>query len=652
VKNPFSRLLASRARVDTSLGKEKRPKQVKARDWQQNLIPFTDTGVAHEDFKGRSRLPVLHGMFIIFFGLLFLRLVDLQIIHGEELRKKADVNYQRFHQISPNRGIIYDRYGMALVTNEPRYTPVIETAALPDDDALPSYITRIAELLPYDATALQTRIDEAFKDQKDRIPLQLELDRSVALAILSDADEYPGLKIEITPVRRYVFGAPFAHVLGYIGEISDSELETKLGEYYIPGDLIGRDGVEKSYELYVRGVKGEGEVEIDATGQQINLRVDPTKNPQKGHSLTLTIDASLQQITYEALREGIEQNDGIAGVAIVMDVQTGEVLSLVSYPSYDNNLFSGYLSSDALAALYAPEAGNPLFNRAIAGLYPPGSTFKPFVAAAALEEGIITRSTTVHDPGLLEVGGSRFPCWVYGQYGGSHGSLSVTGALTKSCDVFFYEIGAGYERQAGLGSEKIKWYAQKFGLGVNTAIDIDGEKVGQVPAESDFAAQGEEWYWGNTAHMAIGQGYSLITPLQLVSGTAAIANGGTLYRPHFVKEIQATDYAGGQVVEPVAQAADLVDPAYLAVVREGMRGAVAAEGGTAYLLRDLPVEVAGKTGTAQHDKRKQDHAWFISFAPYSQPRIATVVLVEQGGEGSKAAVPVTKKILQWYFENR
>jgi penicillin-binding protein 2 len=467
--------------------------------------------------------------------------------------------------------------------------------------------------------------------------------------ILTTPADYPAVRLEITPVREYPLGASLAHVIGYTGEISSEELSFDETHYYASGDSTGRQGIERSYETTLRGIKGRGETVIDASGNIVSSSSTPTEQPQSGHDLVLTIDSALQQKTTEALHKSINTNHGKAGVAIMLNVRDGSILTLVSLPGYDDNLFSGYTDPTELQKLYDESANNPLFNRAIAGQYQPGSTFKTITATAALEEGTITTSTRITDPGVLKVGGSTFPCWINKQYGGAHGTLTVRQAIGKSCDVFFYEVGAGYDAIPALGSERLQAYAYAFGLGQKSGIDLPGEAAGSVQSEKDFTAAGEDWYWGNTAHMAIGQGYTTVTPIQMAAAIAAIANGGTLYQPHILKEIKTSAYEPGQVVAPVITKAAVASAQTLQVVREGMREAVYGAGGTAPQLRSLPVTVAGKTGTAQHDKRLQDHAWFVSFAPYENPEIALVVLVEEGGEGSVAAVPVVQEVLQYYF---
>ena len=651
--DPFGRHILGKKRAATAI----KPQVIDSRhrqetSWKQNLTPFSiHTGIAREEFQGASRLKWLVGFLVCSIGILFIRLWYLQIIRGDDLRHQADVNYRRFHQIRPDRGIIFDRYGLALVTNEPDYVLIVNAAQLPRDEARTALVSRLSTLLllPIEETASQ--LDTLAAKGGDRITFQAGIDRDAAIAMLSNPALYPGVTVEILPRRSYVEGEKFGHLVGYMTEIYDYELADDTADMYIAGDHIGREGIEHSYEPYLRGVKGIGEIEVDATGEQIAVRSDPNQLPQTGQNLTLTLDKALQEQVFDSLQKGIAKVNGIGGVAIVLDVTNGEVLSMVSLPGFDSNIFSEH-NSAAFTALYAEDAHNPLFNRAISGLYPPGSTFKPFMAAAALEEGIITPKTKLNDPGYLDVGGSRFPCWVYGQYGGSHGSIDVRGAITKSCDVFFYQIGAGYQGQPGLGSDTMKRYSQIFGMGQLTGIDIPGEIEGIITSETDFESSGRDWYWGNTAHMTIGQGYVAITPLELVTAVAAIANGGKLLTPHLVKEVQGSTYATVTITETQVKASGIVSEASLQVVREGMLGTVFNDGGTAPSLRDLPVKVAGKTGTAQHNKSLPDHAWFVSFAPYDDPKIATVVLVEQGGEGSAAAVPVTKEILSWYFTNR
>jgi penicillin-binding protein 2 len=393
--------------------------------------------------------------------------------------------------------------------------------------------------------------------------------------------------------------------------------------------------------------------------------------PLLGHNLILTIDLDLQQFTEEALRQGMEKAESAfgevsrveSGVAIAMNPQTGEILSFVSLPSYDNNLFASGISQEDWAQLIE-DPGKPLVNHAISGQYPPGSTFKIVPAAAALEEGVVNRRTTLKSEGTLWLPNKYFPddpelaqqfyCWIH-KYDRGHGPLNIVQAIAHSCDIFFYQITGGLEEFQGLGLERLSEYAHSFGLGQPTGIDLPGEARGLVPTKKwKRLNYSESWATGDTYNVAIGQGFILVTPLQLLNATTVVANGGTLYRPQIV--YQVTD-ADGQVIRPFTPEVlgqVPVSQENLALVREGLRAAV--EWGTGWGANLEGVAVAGKTGTAEYPGPRDDeghlptHAWFTAFAPAEEPEIALVVFVAGGGDGTATAVPIAADILRYYFD--
>jgi penicillin-binding protein 2 len=449
-------------------------------------------------------------------------------------------------------------------------------------------------------------------------------------------------------------------VLGYVGRIPAENAEDYLrqtDEEYTLNDRVGLMGVEATFEKELRGKKGLKHVEVDAFEREVNvLAVDP---PQPGHNLVLTLDMDLQQAAENALREGMRRVNSTAGVVVAMNPQTGEILAMVSLPSYDNNLFARGISFKDYAEL-SNDPERPLMNHALSGQYPPGSTFKIIPAAAALEEKIIDQRTTLVCKGQLLLPNKYFPddptkaqvfkCW--NQWG--HGAENVVGALADSCDIYFYQVGGGFENFNGLGMDKLGAYARAFGFGSPTGIALPGESTGLIPDDKwKRINYGEPWVTGDTYNATIGQGYVLVTPLQLLNAAAAIANGGTLYRPQVVYEV--VDNAGhvvkGFSPEVIRQVP--VSAQNLNLVREGMRAAVTR--GTAHRANLAQVAVAGKTGTAEYPGPRDaegnlpTHAWFIAFAPYEDPQIALVVFVSGGHEGAKIAAPIAAKILRAYF---
>ena len=447
----------------------------------------------------------------------------------------------------------------------------------------------------------------------------------------SQANMLPGIGIQKSARREYPNGSIFSHVIGYEGKIKKEE----LAEYpeYLLTDSIGKQGVEKTYESELRGVHGREIVEVDSLGRvKKELGIVP---PQPGQDITLTIDKGLTEKLYTAMADWFMANDLKAGAAIAIDPRSGAIRALVSYPGYDNNLFSGGIQPDEYATLIE-NPSKPLFNRAIGGEYPPGSTLKPVIAAAALSERIVSPETMIESRGGISIGNFFFGDWK------AHGFTDLRRAIAVSSDVYFYTLGGGYGGIPGLGMERMKRYEQRFGYGALSGIDLPGEADGFLPDPNWKQAKiGERWYIGDDYHAAIGQGFVTATPLQILNSVAAIANDGTLYTPHVRDGL------------PPQSRLVSVTPDILRVVREGMRETVTE--GTAQPLQSLPVSVAGKTGTAQYGNEDKTHGWFVSFAPYENPELALIVLVEgQSKESTYHAVPITKSVYEWYFsrENR
>jgi penicillin-binding protein 2 len=423
-------------------------------------------------------------------------------------------------------------------------------------------------------------------------------------------------------------------------------------------------GIERTQEQSLKGIKGQKHIEVDAFEREV--AVIASTAPVSGDNVILTIDVELQSATERALREGMRRAKSQVGVAIAMDPRTGEILTMVSLPNYDNNLFSGGISYDDYMTL-SQDKSRPMVNHAISGLYPPGSIFKIVPAAAALQEHVVDVRTHIHCPGIIYVPNRYFPddptlaqpfyCW----HLSGHGSLNVVGGLMQSCDVFFYEVAGGYKDFRGLGIEKLAGYATMFGLGAVTGIELVGEAAGLLPSDQwKRQNYGESWYLGDTYNASIGQGYILTTPLQMLNATAAVANGGTLYRPQLVYQIVSPDSRVLHALTPEPIRELDVDPAHLALVREGMRMAVDA--GTAWNIRIPGLSVAGKTGSAEYPAMDEEgnilyddrgylptHAWFTAFAPVEAPEIAVVIFLEGGGEGSQTAAPVAAEIMRYYY---
>lgn len=507
------------------------------------------------------------------------------------------------------------------------------------------------------------------------VPLAENVPRDVALVIEEHRLDLPGIYVQPEPSRRYPTGALTAHVVGYVGRISAEELaaenpDPKNGQpvRYLENDRIGKLGAERAFEAILRGELGLQEIQVDASGRPVGAPFW-TKDPRPGYDVVLTLDTDLQERATAILEQYIRQAERerprdyrpvTSGVAVVLDVRSGQVLAMVSLPSYDNNLFARGITQEEFRRLL-DDPRNPLLNRAVSGSYPPGSTFKLVVASAALQEKVITPKTRIFDGGALLVPNRYdpnlppqvFPCWLRS----GHGWQTVDVAIRNSCNVFFFTIAGGTpdkQYEDGLGIERFVRYAHAFGFGEPTGLGLPGEASGLIPTpEWKEETLGEPWVQGDLYNMAIGQGNILVTPLQLVNAVAAIANGGTLYRPQLLLRVQD---AQGQVVQefrPQVIHQLPVDPDYLAVVRQGMRRVV-TESATDYARTHASVAIAGKTGSAEFGPFlrpgvRQAHAWFVGFAPYEDPQIAVAVVVEGGGQGSRIALPAVTDIIEYYF---
>jgi penicillin-binding protein 2 len=586
-----------------------------------------------------NRLPLRFvffgiGVVLVVFGG---RLVYLNVVKGEYYRSVAENNSIRSLVVSAPRGLITDRFGELLVRNVPSLDAIILPNALPRDRGDRSRVLEQAAAL-FRPESDDWKREEWLTENTLQAPLLLKknVSQEEAIIFLNQARELPGIALTKTARREYIDGPVFAHLLGFEGKIIPAELEEHPG--YLMTDSIGKQGIEKSHESDLRGRHGSQLVEVDALGNVKNeLGIVP---PVPGNDLTLTVDAGLQRTLYHTMAEWLQQRGLERGAAVALDPRDGSLRALVSFPSFDNNLFSRGISAEAYATL-SEDSNMPLFNRAVSGEYPPGSTFKPIIASAALAERIITPETEIESRGGISVGRFFFGDWK------AHGFTDLRRALAVSSDVYFYSLGGGYGGIGGLGIERMKAYAARFGLGVPTGIDLPGEADGFLPdpawKERRF---NERWYVGDDYITAIGQGFVTATPLQIANAIAAIANGGTLFTPRTVAAVRD---ARGKITpfQPNTHRSGVVSSDILKVVREGMRETVTE--GTAQSLRDLPVSIAGKTGTAQYGGNDKTHGWFVSFAPYEQPELVLLILVEGQGDETYNAVPITKTVYEWYF---
>ncbi len=570
---------------------------------------------------------------------LFLKSFYLQIIQGGYYFSLAENNRLRTQYVLAQRGIIYDRHGQSLVRNVSGFSLLLTRAALPRDKEQQNEIFgELSRLANIPITEIEQLVDDSHQYLWQPVVIKTGINYEEAMLLKIAIADYPSVELQADYWRDYRNSVSTANLLGYIGKINTEEYEV-LKDQYLLSDSIGKIGLEKYYEQTLKGQHGEKVMEVDAFGR--TKKVVSNQSSISGSDLILTIDADLQDKIYQILIERLDQSKPAA--VIVSDPQSGEILAMVDYPGYDSNLFSVGISTQDYQALLTDER-KPLFARSISGEYPSGSTIKPVIASGALEEGIVNRFTSFSSVGGIWVLDQWFfPDWK----AGGHGIINVIKALAESVNTYFYYIGGGYLDFEGLGVEKINYYLSLFGLGRVTGIDLPGEKSGLVPTPAwKEETKNEVWYIGDTYHLAIGQGDLLVTPLQVNAYVVAIANGGKLYRPHLVKEIIHPD-GQKELIMPEIVASDLISQQNIDIVREGMRQTIIS--GSAQSLYNLPVEVAGKTGTAQWNQNKANHAWFTAFAPYDNSEIAITVLVEEGGEGSTVAVPIARDVIYYYF---
>lgn len=599
---------------------------------------FGDFGEKISLFITRSKIKILFLILAFCFLFIFSRLFYLQLLRGGDYLSIAEGNRLRLNVLPASRGIIYDRFNTPLVTNIAHFSLYFIPGDLPKDNEGKDALAEELYILSGKSKEEILRLFfSASADSFNQVVITDELSHEQAIKISLAEEKLPGVKLSIDPRREYLTAGGLSHILGFLGELSDEELKTYEEQGYKPGDYRGKSGVEYIYEKILRGQNGLEEVEVDSRGKP--KKIIARQEPVEGNDLILTIDLDLQKRLADSLGKAIDGASGSgSGSAIALDPRNGEILALVSLPDYDNNFFSAGINAEAYNK-YLSDERKPLFNRSVAGAYPPGSIFKPIVALAALEDGIINENKTFLSTGGLRIDKWFFPDWKVG----GHGRVNVIRALADSVNTFFYYIGGGYADFEGLGVEKIKKYASQFGLGHTLGVDLSSEAAGFLPDENwKLAAKKEPWYIGDTYHLSIGQGDILVTPLQVAAYTAVFANGGTLYQPHLLREARSYTAPQDYVIK-----SNFISPSNIAVVRRGLRETVLS--GSARSLNALPFTSAGKTGTAQVGGDIRTHAWFAGFAPYDDPSLVIIILIENGGEGSSVAVPVFREVASWYF---
>jgi len=601
---------------------------------------------------GGRNLFLLQGLIFLLFGILTLQLVRMQVFEADRYEQRAENNRLRELEVLPLRGLIYDRNGVPLVQNVANYTAVVTPADLPDEHQEEVFAS-LAEVLKMSEEEIAQKVAEKDANPYEAVVIKDELDRDTALILKELTPTLPGVELRVEARRSYPSADLTSHIVGYVGRISEEEYASLRPRGYILNDQVGKTGIEDDYESVLRGKAGKELAEVDATGRQLDVL--DARAAQPGQSVYLTIDLELQRKATEALRQYMGSSEN--ATAVVMDVHSGEILAMVSLPSFDNNLFSRAISQQELDDLLS-QPGKPLVNHAIAEMYAPGSTFKTITGLAALQEGVATTGTVITSKGYITVENEYDPNVVYYfRDWAALGPMDFYRGVAMSSDVYFYYLAGGKADEGfrGLGADRLAQYARAFGLGQVTGVDLPGESPGIVP-DSRWKEEnwGETWYVGDTYSFGIGQGYLAVTPLQLLNAAAAIANGGELLRPRLVKEIQ--DDHGNTVATFGSEVRSRVpvSPDYLAVMREAMRQS--ADYGVANSVAVPGLSIAGKTGTAefgeQHADGKYDtHGWFVGFAPFDDPEIAVAVFVQQGG-GFQNAAPVARQIFDYYFHQR
>ena len=597
----------------------------------------------------RSRVTVAGAFVLLCFGLLFGRFVWLQVIQHGYYQTRAEDNRISLVPIVPNRGLIVDRKGVILARNYSAYTLEITPSRIRGD--LEAVIDQLATVIDIQAKD-RKRFKKLLEESKnfESLPIRTRLSDDEVARFIANRYRFPGIDIKARLFRQYPFGAFAAHVLGYIGRVTDGDIE-KIEDQdeeanYRGTEHFGKTGLEQHYEFDLHGITGFERVEVDAGGHAV--RTIARTAPVAGNNLTLTLDARLQQIAERAFGSR-------KGALVAIEPATGGILAMVSVPNYDPNLFVDGIGSQDWDELNT-SADKPMLNRALNGAYPPGSTFKPYMALAALTNGKRRPEQAIADPGYFNFGDHTFR----DDKKGGHGMVDMYKSIVVSCDTYYYMLAND------LGIDSIAAFMRQFGFGQRTGIDIEGESEGVLPSpewkKKRFRRpEQQKWYAGETISIGIGQGYNAYTPIQLAQAMAALANNGVMFRPHLVDHVTDTRSGDKTLIEPQPIRTIPLQQAHIDIIKAAMVG-VNKEGTGARAFAGAPYVSAGKTGTAQVfslkgekysegkiKKELRDHALFIAFAPADQPKIALAVLVENGGFGAAAAAPIARQVIDYYL---
>ncbi len=585
------------------------------------------------------RINILIMIIILVFTVLVVRLVWLQVAHGEDFKRQAENNRIRLLPITAPRGTFYDRNGVPLVNNRPGFS----ISLVPINGPIPNdVITKLAGLLGMNPVDIQAKIKQQGNPLQPTT-IKSDVGPEIITKIEERREDLPGVVLEVQAVRSYINNELGAHTFGYVGEVSDSELERKTTTGYKSGDIVGKSGLEQIWDKELRGTDGGAQIEVNVSGKPVQML--GKKQPIAGNDLILTIDATIQKAAEKAMDERLRylqdklgNPEAKAGAAVVMNPQTGEILAIVSRPTFDPNKFNGGISTKDWKEIN-DNPNNPLQNRTINAEYPPGSSFKIVTGTAALETGKVTPEEKIFDAGRH---------WLVPSKGNAHnaalGWIDFKVALAKSDNVYFYELGNR------LGIDTLEQWARKFGLGAPTGINLPHEDEGLVANQRyKKKVYDEDWFLSETFDASIGQGFQLTTPIQMATVISMVANGGHRFRPYLVsKMISPTSGEVIQTFTPEELGTIPMSPKTLEAIRTGLRDVVTPAGTAGYIFEGFPIPIAGKTSTAENP-HGDDHGWFVAYGPYDNPTIAIAVIIEQGGYGSDSAAPIARKIMEAAF---
>jgi penicillin-binding protein 2 len=624
------------------------------------LIPSLDRLEQTPAEQGpRAGTWLFRGVVLLLFGILTAQLWRLQVVDGQAYTTRSAANWLRQAIIAPQRGVIYDRNKTLLATNAPIFVISITPADVPRG-RMPEIVIRVANELRVPPEDIQRIIDtrQARKDYNAFNPISVasNVDRDAIMRISEHQLDMPGVQVGVESTRRYTDGTLISHIIGYMGAISADEADQRLQEGYGLDDHIGAAGIEQAYERDLRGQPGKRLYQVEVTGQEVGELRRQAEQP--GRNLVLALDLDLQRDVTRILQEGLRNAPG--GSAIVMDPRTGEILAMVSTPSFDANIIGNPSRDDELKQLLNDKDKTPMFPRAFSGQYPPGSVFKLVTGSAALQEGVANRDTVIDSKGVMYVESDEYP-GVRQPFNdnNAYGPQTFLQGVANSSNIYFFWLGGGYAEGnrtlfEGLGVDRLSRYARAFGYGSRTGLDIRGEADGTIPDPTwKQLRKNQPWFKGDTYNMSIGQGDVLSTPLQVANTTNVIANGGTLYQPHLARaELDSDGNVVKEFSQPVQGRPVPVDPANLAIMREAMEWGF--EGPWLKWFKIPGLRLAGKTGTAEFEgpldekKNLPTHGWFTGFAPADNPEVSVTVFVERGG-GTDDASPIAARIFRRYF---